>query len=84
MTQNKTTTGKIKTYIDHIHVNIKLTPTFEDNTQINFLDILIIRKKNELTINTYRKPTATDSTINYMSKHPMEQKIAAYRYYKTG
>jgi len=78
---NKTTTDEMKTYIDHIHQNIKLTPTFEDNTQINFLDILITRKKNELTINIYRKPTTTDITINYMSNHPMEQKIAAYRYY---
>jgi len=78
---NKTTTDKMKTYIDHINQNIKLTPTFENNTQINFLDILITRKKNELNINIYRKPTTTDITINYMSNHPMEQKIAAYRYY---
>jgi retron-type reverse transcriptase len=41
---NRTTTDKMQTYLDHIHENLKLTPTFEDNTQINFLDILITRK----------------------------------------
>ena len=27
---------------------------------------------------TYRKPTTTDTTINYLSNHPTEHKIAAY------
>jgi hypothetical protein len=34
---NRTTTDEMQTYIDHIHKNIKLTPTFEDNTQITSL-----------------------------------------------
>jgi hypothetical protein len=71
----------MQTYLDLVHKNLKLTPTFEDNTQINFLDILITRKKNDLSINIYRKPTTTDITISYLSNHPMEQKIAAYRFY---
>jgi hypothetical protein len=78
---NRTTTEKIQTYIDHIHKNIKLTPTFEDNRQISFLDMQITRKKKELSIAIYRKPTTTDTTINYLSNHPREQKIAAYRYF---
>jgi hypothetical protein len=72
---------KMQTYLDHIHKNLKLTPTFEDNTQINFLDILITRKKNDLSIDIYRKPTTTDITVNYLSNHPMEQKVAAYHFY---
>jgi hypothetical protein len=71
----------MQTYLDHIHKNLKLTPTFEDNTQINFLDILITRKKNDLSIDIYRKLTTTDITINYLSNHPMEQKVAAYHFY---
>jgi len=34
-----------------------------------------------MTINKYRKPTETDTTINYRSNHPPEQKMAAYRYH---
>jgi hypothetical protein len=78
---NRTTTDEMQTYIDHIHKNIKLTPTFDDNTQINFLQILITRKKNELSVSIYRDPATTDITINYISNHPMEQKMAAYRYF---
>ena len=29
----------------------------------------------------YRKATNTDTTIHYLSNHPFEQKIAAFRYY---
>jgi hypothetical protein len=77
----RTTADKIQTYLDHLHKNLKLTPTYEDNAQINFLDILITRQINNLDINIYRKPTTTDTTINYISNHPMEHKLAAYRYY---
>jgi hypothetical protein len=45
--------------------NIQLTPTLESNIQISFLD-LIIRKSHQLEIDVYRKPTATDTTINYL------------------
>jgi hypothetical protein len=71
----------MQTYLDHIHKNLKLRPTFEENTQINFLDILITRKKNVLSIDIYRIPTTTDITMNYLSNHPTEQKLAAYHLY---
>ena len=29
---------------------------------------------------TYRKPTTTDTTINFFSNHTMEQKVAAFRH----
>jgi hypothetical protein len=32
----------------------------------------------------YRKPTTMDTTINYISNHPMEHILAAYRYYING
>jgi hypothetical protein len=51
----------------------------EENT-INFLDILIIRGKQKLAINIYRKPTTTDTTIHYKSNHPIQFKMAAYRF----
>ena len=34
-----------------------------------------------MSINIYRKPTDTDTTIHYLSNHLLEQKMAAFRYY---
>jgi len=64
-----------------MHGNIHISPTLETNNKISFLDLLIIRKSQRLEIDIYRKPTTTDTTINYLSNHPIEQKLAAYRYH---
>jgi len=64
-----------------LHKNLKLTPTHENNAQINGLDLLITRQTYDLYIDIYRKPTTTDTTINYISNHPMGHKFAAYRYH---
>ena len=34
-----------------------------------------------MSTNVYRKPTDTDTTIHYLSNHPLEQKMAAFRYH---
>jgi hypothetical protein len=39
------------------------------------------RKTTNLEIDIFRKPTTTDTTINYLSNHPLEQNLAAYRLY---
>ena len=46
---------------------------------IDFLDLSITRTHNKLTIDIYRKPTTTNTTINCMSNHPLEHEMAAYR-----
>jgi hypothetical protein len=76
-----TTADSIYNYINNIHNYLQLNPTYENNTQINFLDLCIISKTNKLEIDIYRKPTTTDITINYLSNHPIEPKLAAYRYH---
>ena len=68
-------------YANSIHSNVQLSPRLEANNQISFLDLLITWKSHQLEINTYRKPTTTDTTFNYLSNHPIEHKLAAYRYY---
>jgi len=73
----------IHKYINRIHTNLQLNPTYENNGQINFLDLLIIRNNSNLEIDIYRKPTTTNTTINYTSNHPNEHKTAAYRYHIT-
>jgi HJR/Mrr/RecB family endonuclease len=47
----RTTASKIKTYLDHIHKDLKLTPTYEQG-QINFLDILITKQQKTTSIST--------------------------------
>jgi hypothetical protein len=64
-----------------IHNNIQINPTPENAGQINFLDLTITRKTTNLKIDIFRKPNTTNTTINYFSNHPLEHKLAAYRYY---
>jgi len=68
-------------YANSIHNNVQLNPTHETKGHIRFLDLLIIRKTPNLEIDIFHKPTTTDTTINYFSNHPLEHKLAAYRYY---
>jgi hypothetical protein len=63
-----------------IHPNLIFTPTHEEENTISFLELQLTRRHKKLDINIYRKPTTTDTTINYMSNHPTEHKLAAYRY----
>jgi len=80
---SRTTPDSIEKYVNHIHTNLQLTPIHEDNAQVNFLDLLVLitRKATDLIIDIYRKPTTTDITINYISNHPIENKLATYRHY---
>jgi hypothetical protein len=68
-------------FINQIHPNLHFNPTYEQNNNISFLDLLITRHPTKLEIDIYRKPTTTDTTINFHSNHPNEHKLAAYRYY---
>jgi len=61
--------------------NIKLKPTHENHRSINFLDLIITCKQTNLEIDIYREPTTTDTTINFLSNHPIEHKMAAFRYH---
>jgi hypothetical protein len=76
-----TSLTNIQRYMDTIHSNIKLKPTDETNDNVNFLDLLITRQPTSLELDIYRKPTATDTTINFLSNHPFEQKLAAYKFF---
>ena len=61
-----------KNYIDIVldifnsyHERLNFTHELETNNSINFLDITIIREKNNLMYNWYRKPTSSNRTINF-------------------
>ena len=75
-----TNTNAIVQYANAMHNSLHFAPTLESNNQISFVDPLIMRKLTQLEIDIFRKPTMTDTTINYISNHPTEHKIASYRY----
>ena len=75
----RTNPDNILRYIDSIHSNIQLSPTME-SANINFLDLSITRNQTCLNISIFHKPNSTDTTINFLSIHPLEHKMAAYRY----
>jgi hypothetical protein len=66
---------------NNITDGIKFTIEREQNNSINFLDITISKDTNKFNINIFRKPTTTDTIIPNDSNHPIEQKMAAIRYY---
>jgi hypothetical protein len=70
-----------ETHTNLIHSSIKLSPTQEENGNINFLDLNINLKPPHLEMDIYRKHNTTDKTINFQSNHPIEHKIAAFRYH---
>jgi hypothetical protein len=74
----------INIYINQIHTDIKLIPTYENNGCISFLDLLIIRKPSNIDIDIFRKPTTRHKNFNLFSDHPIEYKVAAFRYHITG
>jgi hypothetical protein len=63
------------------HTYIKLNPTYEKNGC--FFDLFVIQKPSSLEIDVFRKPTTTDTTINFFQNHPIKHKIATFRYHIT-
>jgi len=80
---NKSKTNEIQicNKINKINKHLQTKINTEKEEKIQFLDLTISRKKHNIFIDIYRKPTETDTTINYHSNHPLEQKMSAYRYH---
>ena len=76
---SRTNTSEISEFMN-IHPALHFKPTTERKRSVNFLDLTITRQTNKLTLNIYRKPTTTDTTIHCNSNHPTEHKTAAHRF----
>jgi hypothetical protein len=61
------------------HLQFKIST--EGNNLTNYLDLSIHRNNNNIDIGIYRKPTCTDSAIQFSSNHPYEHKLASFNYY---
>jgi len=55
--------------------NLQFKMSTEENNTINYLDISIHRNKDNMGTIIYRKPTCTDTTIEFSSNHPYEHNI---------
>jgi len=53
-------------------------PVFEEKESINFLNLPVIRKKENMEIEIYRKPTNLCTPVHFTSNHPREHKLATY------
>ena len=65
-----------------MHKDIEFKMTKEENSLIDYLDLIITMHTDRLEQSIFRKPTATSTTTHEQSNHRLEHKIAAYRYTK--
>lgn len=70
---------KIQSTVDsfnNYHPRLRFTFETEINNRIPFLDALIIHENNKLSFDWYKKPTFSGRCLNFLSNHPLSQKIA--------
>ena len=73
----KTAISSFHDTLNSIEPSINFTIEHEKDGQIAFLDTLISRHNNSISINIYRKPTHTDRHLDYSSHHHHRHKISA-------
>jgi hypothetical protein len=79
--QQKTNIHTINSHMNNLHHNLNFTPTLEEHSIINHLDLSIYRGTHHLQLEIYRKPTQTDTTIHFSSNQPLNQNLAVYSSY---
>ena len=61
------------------HLEFKINE--EENQTTNYLYLAIKRKRNNIELSIYRKPTYIDIAIHFSSNHPHDHKRAGFLYY---
>ena len=51
--------------LNGFHQNIQFTYELEKNIKLAFLDVLLIRSKDTIETTVYRKPTNSDTYLNW-------------------
>ena len=64
-------------------LHVSSTCAHRQEVKIVLYSMTITRRHTKPEVDIYRKPTTTDTTINFLSNHPIEQKMAAFRFHIT-
>lgn len=68
-------------WLNTLHKNIKFTfETQDQDGNLPFLDLSLSILNSSLSYNIYRKPTNTTHVIPFHSNHPLQQKLASFRF----
>lgn len=62
-------------YLNSLHQTIQFTMEKEENYRINFLDMTLIRERNKIVYDWYKKKMASDRILNWLSAHPQKMKL---------
>ena len=79
--KNKIDEDTIHNNINNADEQLEFKISREENETINYLDLSINSKTNNVNLNVYRKPTYIDIAIHFSSNHPYDHKLAAFKYY---
>jgi len=79
--ENITNVNQVLKSFNDITPNLNFTLKQDEENKLNFVDILIIKTKDKISFDIYRKRTTSDIIIPNDSCHPIEQKLAAIRYF---
>lgn len=71
----------VLTSLNSIDNHIQFTYEIEENNQLPFLDILILRNSNHFSFTVFRKPSSVSLPPHFRSCHPPKQKLAAFYSY---
>ena len=66
-------------HLNQMSANIQFTIEKEEEGRLAFLDVLVTRSEDQLSIAVYRKPTHTDWYILYHSHHHLRMLIGVMR-----
>jgi hypothetical protein len=77
---SKTTPEQIVTYMNNVHHHLAFKLTYEENNTVSYLDLTLTRHNTSIITSIFRKPTATDTTVHHTSNHPLQHKLAAFRF----
>ena len=73
---NKNAVTSFHNTLNSIDPHIKFTIEHEKDGQIAFLDTLVSRHNNSISLNVFRKPTHTDRYLDFSSHHDLKHKIS--------
>lgn len=76
--------SRVLTLLNSFDAKIQFTMELEKDDTLPYLDLLIIRDNNKIITNWYRKPTASNMSLNYLSNHPrtIRENVAFNMFYR--